>query len=138
MSEEGRRGIRILLAEDSRVVREELARELRSTEGVAEVVAVDGVGPTRDALRAHDFDICVLDFQLSDGTALDILRESSRSFREHGTVVIVLTSSPSSMLHSRCLLAGADHFFAKPDDLDRFRLLIAQICRSIPPTSDDP
>lgn len=138
MPDQRRRGIQILLVEDSRVVREELARHLRTTEGVAEVIAVDGVRSARAALRTDDFDICVVDFHLPDGTALDILRESSRSFRERGTVVAVLTSSPSSVLRTRCLRAGADHFFAKPDDLDRFRSLIALIADRDPPTSSGP
>lgn len=119
--------LRVLLAEDSPLARREIARELQAVPGVAEVVAVGSIGETRRALEDDTFDACVLDFHLGDGTALDILRDRAKFSRARESVFIVLTASPSAVLSRRCLASGADHFFAKPDEMQQLVELLATL-----------
>ena len=118
---------RVLLAEDSPLARREIARKLRAVEGVMEVVAVGSVGEARRALEEDDFDVCVLDFHLGDGTALDLLRDRSKLLKMPDATVTVITAAPSPALRRRCLANGADHFFAKPDDLKRLLELLGTL-----------
>ena len=118
---------RVLLAEDSPLARREIARQLRAVEGVAHVVAVGGVAEARRALEEDTFEVCLLDFHLGDGTALDVLRARSRLLRKPDATMIVMTASPSAALRRRCLASGADHFFAKPDELQQLLELLGTL-----------
>lgn len=125
----------ILLAEDSKLLRTEIARELGAIAGVEGVVAVASVAEARRVLAEQEFDAAVLDFDLGDGNALDLLAERASLLRKPGAVAVVLTVRASTVLRNRCLAAGADHFFGKLDDWDMIRAAISERLESPPPRS---
>lgn len=108
----------ILLVEDTDFVREELASILLEMSEVDEVVGLRGVAEGREAVASKAFDVWLLDFQLSDGTALDLLDELDRIDELTRPVAIVFTNHATSPVRERCREAGADHFFDKSSDLN--------------------
>ncbi|MFW6084621.1 MAG: response regulator [Gemmatimonadota bacterium] len=122
-----RNEVRVLLAEDSRFARREIARDLRAVPGVEHVVAVGSVAEAREVLAKNGIDVCVLDFRLGDGTALDVLRDRSTPSRTPPATFVVFTGAPSAPLRRRCLEAGADHFLVKPDDMKTLLALVKRI-----------
>lgn len=130
-----RGGTRVLLAEDSPYARREIKRNLQAVEGVADVVAVGSVSEARKALEDDGFAVCVLDFYLGDGTALDVLRDRSILNRRPRTTFIVFTAAPSPTLRRRCLASGADHFLVKPDDMNELQELLGRLANREGPSS---
>ncbi len=70
-------------------------------------------------------DLLIMDYELPDGTALDLLR----SLREQGSgeAVIVLTGVGTIDLAVAAIKAGADHFLTKPVDLESLSVLVQRL-----------
>lgn len=111
--------------EDSDLVRDELERLVRELPGVRRVAAVAGVAEALRELAGAEFDTWLLDFDLGDGTALELLEERPGDGEGDGPVVFVVTNHASSSLRERCLAAGADGFFDKSAGLDEMLVDLA-------------
>ena len=109
--------MRVLIVEDSPVVRDGLARFMGREARVTDVGTASSVRDAERLLSALEFDLWVLDFDLGDGTALELM-EAKRREAWPG-VVAVLTKHGDEPIKRRCLEAGADCFFDKAADLDR-------------------
>lgn len=104
--------VRLLVADDSAVVREHLTELLNAVEGVSVVGVCDSVASTLAAIQEHRPDVVILDFQLPDGNATDVLtRLPARAGRR--PEVLVLTNFADSVTRSEVLKAGATGFFDK-------------------------
>lgn len=84
---------------------------------VDEVAQAAGVAQAREKLREGEFDAWVLDFELGDGTALELLDDLVAGEFDDPPVVAVLTNYATPLLRERCLEAGADLFFPKSTGL---------------------
>jgi two-component system, chemotaxis family, chemotaxis protein CheY len=118
--------MRILVADDSRVMRQIVVRALRQAGyGHCEVVeAVDG----RDALsKVHevDPDLVISDWNMPEMTGLDLLSalRSSGDSRPFGFV----TSEGSAPMRSTAERAGAMFLIAKPFTAEAFREVLEPV-----------
>lgn len=119
----------ILYVEDSDPVRREIEALLRDLPGVDEVASRQGVAAARRTLRDEPYDVWILDFQLEDGTALDLLEDRREAAGPSSTRVVVLTNHATRLVRDRCLEAGADHFFDKSVELDQMLATVASMPR---------
>ena len=108
----------VLLVEDSDVVRREFERLIAGLAVVDRVVAAEGAAVAGREIERDTFDAWVLDFDLGDGTALDLIESLPGDSGAHRPSVFVVTNHGSPALRERCLDAGADRFFDKSGDLD--------------------
>jgi DNA-binding NarL/FixJ family response regulator len=112
--------VRVVLVEDSPLLRERLAETL-AVPGRIEIVAhADGETAALERLRATEWDALVLDLQLRQGTGIGLLR-ALRATRPAGVVVIVLTNYAIPRLREHSLALGADYFFEKAREFNRVR-----------------
>ena len=111
---EGRRGLRVLLAEDSAVNRT-LVDRLLSKRGHTVLAVTNG----RDALAALEtqtFDLLLLDVQMPDMDGFEAtaaIREQERATRKR-LPVLALTGHAAPGYGERCLAAGMDGYVSKP------------------------
>jgi DNA-binding NarL/FixJ family response regulator len=112
--------VRVVLVEDSPLLRERLSESLVVPGRIEIVAQVDGEAAALDRLRAIQWDAVVLDLQLRQGTGIGLLR-ALQTIRPAGGVVIVLTNYAIPRLRERSLALGADHFFEKARDFNRVR-----------------
>jgi two-component system, OmpR family, response regulator len=112
--------IRVLLVEDSQLIRERLAESLVEP-GRIEIV---GQAETEEAavalLSATSWDVLVLDLQLKQGTGLGVLRALTGR-RTEGATVIVLTNYAFPQYRAKSLALGANYFFDKAREYERVR-----------------
>ncbi len=73
------------------------------------------------SVRDCEPDVAIVDHQLPDGTALDLL---SRWKPEHSFPVIVLTGHGSIDLAVRAIKEGAENFFTKPLEFEVLRVVV--------------
>jgi len=109
--------MRVLVVDDSEVVRSRLAEMLSVVEGV-EVVgeAVDAVEALELQARMQP-DTLILDIRMPGGNGIDVLQEVKRSYP--GTSVIILTNYPYDQIRSACNRLGADYFFDKSSEFEK-------------------
>ena len=70
-------------------------------------------------------DLTIVDYQLPDGTAFDLL--SATRERDGSEAVIVLTGLGTIDLAVRAIKSGAEHFLTKPVDLEKFMVVVKSI-----------
>jgi DNA-binding NtrC family response regulator len=114
---------RVLLVEDEAPLRFAVTRMLEQlgyeVEGAATVREAAG------ALRAERMDAAIVDYQLPDGTALDLLPRLMGAAVRIPTAI--LTGHGSIELAVRCLQEGADHFLTKPVELPTLSAITARL-----------
>lgn len=110
--------LRIIIAEDSGVVRTLLTALLSKVEKLELIgVAPDGVVALQ-LIRGLKPDVVILDIEMPNMSGLEVLKEI-RKDEDDSTVVIVFTSDES--YRDECLVNGANYFL---DKVTEFKLLI--------------
>lgn len=111
---EGRRNLRILLAEDNSI-NQRLASRLLEREGHFVIVASDGV-KALEAIERESFDLILMDVQMPimDGLeATTAIRERERTTGAH-TPIVAMTAHAMAGDRQRFLAHGMDGYVAKP------------------------
>jgi DNA-binding NarL/FixJ family response regulator len=109
--------MKVLIADDSQIVRERLAYLLGDVEGV------EIVGQAEDAVEGSNLaealrpDVAILDVRMPRGSGLDVLRSIKRT--NPSATVIVLTNFVDPEARQLCLARGADYFFDKSIEFDK-------------------
>jgi DNA-binding NarL/FixJ family response regulator len=116
---------KVFVVDDVPSMRERLLEMLGEIDGVD---VVGDAGTPRDAiagiLRTHP-DCVLLDYQLIDGTGLDVLRAVHPKAPE--IVFVVLTNHASPQYRRACLEAGARFFFDKSVEFGRIRDVLVEL-----------
>ncbi len=109
--------MKVLIADDSQVVRERLISML------SELTEIEIIGEARDSTEAIDAiyrlkpDVVIMDIRMPGGSGIDVLRAIKK---EHQAMpkVIMLTNFPYSQYRKKCMDAGADFFFDKSSEFE--------------------
>jgi len=117
------RGCEVLLLEDDSLLRRRLAAHLRGEGG--EVVEASTIDEARRALAGLRFDYALVDLNLPDGEALDLLR--SGAFSEN-TGVVVMTAFGGVKKAVEAMRLGAGDYLSKPFEPDELPLAFRR-CR---------
>jgi DNA-binding NtrC family response regulator len=111
---------RLLLVDDDAHLRAGLAAYLRRS-GL-EVLEAGSCAEGKQLQASEAPDITIVDYDLPDGTALDVLK--SMQERDAPDSAIVLTGVGTIELAVQAIKAGAEHFLTKPVDLESLVLLV--------------
>src|SRR5688572_20134446 len=112
----------ILLVDDHETIRVALADYLES-QGY-QVATAGGVAEARTTFRARMPDAAVLDYDLGDGDALQLLAELRAL--DPTCTIIILTGQGSIDLAVRAMREGADHFLTKPVELPALSVILGR------------
>jgi DNA-binding response OmpR family regulator len=112
--------VRILVAEDDRALRDVLDRGLREA-GYAVDAVVDGLA-AESALRAHEYEVAILDWRMPGRSGVEVLERVRGSGVR--TPILLLTARDTTIDRVQGLNAGADDYLIKPFD---FSELLARL-----------
>ncbi|AHB07085.2 MULTISPECIES: response regulator [Pandoraea] len=111
--------LKVLLIEDSAVIRESLSEALGSTG----MLQVTGVAETADdavrTLKEDSFDAVIVDIQLRRGSGMDVLSYLHQAGLLSQLMAIVLTNYALATYRKRCQQLGVQYFFDKSLEFDR-------------------
>jgi two-component system, OmpR family, response regulator len=110
------RPLRVLLVEDSALIRRHLVALIEDTEGVTVSGEVDTEADAIAALQRDDFDAAVVDLQLREGSGFGVLQHLKANRPD--VLAIVLTNSNTSAMRARSMALGAHHFLDKSSEFD--------------------
>jgi DNA-binding NarL/FixJ family response regulator len=117
--------VRVIVVDDSPVVRARLVAMLAEAPGVS-VVGEAGDGPEALRLvRMHAPDVVVLDLNLPGMNGLEVL--AVLKARPSPPVVIMFTNHPHERYRHACMRSGADFFFDKSRDFDLVVVTVAAV-----------
>ena len=109
--------MRILIADDSAVVRARLISLLADLRGI------EVVGQAEDAIEARNLaeklrpDVAILDLRMPKGSGADVLSDLKKL--NPAPKVIMLTNYPHPENRKKCMDGGADYFFDKSNEFQK-------------------
>ena len=106
--------LRLLIADDSSVLRASLVEIFSRVEGIEVVGEAQDVPEALASIRALQPDVVVLDIQMPGGCGIDVLREVKRDYPK--TIVIMLTNHLEPQYRQGCAQLGANYFLSKSTD----------------------
>lgn len=115
--------LRVLLIEDSPLIRERLAETIVEAGHIEIVGHADSEQAAIGLLASTVWHAMVLDLQLRHGTGLGVLR-ALVSMRPPGARVIVLTNYAFPQYRAKSFALGADHFLDKAREYHRVREIL--------------
>jgi len=114
--------MRILIADDSAVVRARLISLLADLRGI------EVVGQAEDAIQARNLaeklrpDVAILDLRMPKGSGADVLSDLKKL--NPTPKVIMLTNYPHPENRKKCMDEGADYFFDKSNEFQKVVLVL--------------
>jgi DNA-binding NarL/FixJ family response regulator len=111
----GTHRIKVLLIDDSKVVRRILKRLLKKDARVGHLFVASNAADGYSLFKIARPDVVVLDLKLPDLHGLDVLKMIKRA--TPSCVVIVLTNCTAPEMRQECLRHGADSFLNKETEL---------------------
>lgn len=122
-----KRELRVLLIEDSRLLRERLVGML-TVPGIMEVTGTaETETEAKDKIDANDYDVLVVDVELKQGSGIAAIRHARQSYAGRTQpLIVVLTNYALPTVRQRCMTAGADHFLDKMQQFGELRPLLTR------------
>jgi len=117
--------IKVLIADDSLIVREHLVTMFDELAGVEVVGQAENVAEAISAIGQLQPDVVILDIRMPGGSGIDVLRHIKQD--EAAPMVIILTNYPYPGYRQKCLQAGADFFLDKSTEFDQIPNLFERV-----------
>jgi two-component system, CitB family, response regulator DctR len=116
--------LRIIVVDDSPIIRDYLETTFNRTEGCTVVgMAADGIEAVK-IIRELRPQVVVLDITMPHRNGIEVLREIRKE--DSDMVIIMFTADPSVVLEEICLKEGANHYLNKSEVLD-----LMAICKEL-------
>jgi DNA-binding NarL/FixJ family response regulator len=109
--------MKVLIVDDSSIVR------LRLADLLAEVEGIEVIAQAEDALQAFDLvktlkpDVAIVDVRMPKRSGIDLI-DDIKSTRQ-APKIIMLTNYPTAEYREKCFERGADYFFDKSSEIDK-------------------
>ena len=117
--------IKVVLVDDSSIVRERVAAALVALEGIEVVGQASDVPAGKLLLQAHQPDVLILDIDLPGETGLDLLQYGN--VQRQSLLIIMLTNYDHPKLRERCAELGANFYFHKSTEIEK----TLEVCREL-------
>lgn len=119
--------MKILLVEDSRILRDRLRAIIATIPLAALVAETDSEYEARRLLDLHRPQVAVIDLRLRCGSGLALIEHIAAVHR--ATTMIALTNSAQEEYREKCKALGAHYFFDKSKGIEAFTLLLTELGR---------
>jgi DNA-binding NarL/FixJ family response regulator len=119
--------MRIVIVDDSVVIRLRLMRLLSGLDGIEIVGQADDVPAAKELVKKLKPDVAILDIRMPSGSGADLVQELKQL--NPAPKVIMLTNYPYPENRKKCMDLGADFFFDKSTEFQE----VVGVLRSMAP-----
>lgn len=109
--------MKVLIVDDSAIVRVRLADLLLEIEGVETVAQAQDAPRALEMLKTLKPDVAIFDVLMPERSGIDLLEDVKRIGQTFK--VIMLTNYPTMENRAKCLGLGADYFFDKSGEIEQ-------------------
>ena len=127
--------LRVVIVEDSVIIRARLAETVREIPNLEIVGSAETEADALALLRGEDWDAAILDLQLKQGTGLGVLKSLAATGKPAGKKIIVFTNFAFPQYRDRSLKLGADFFFDKAREFHRVPEVLEALATGDPQAS---
>ena len=118
---------RAYIVEDSSTIRDSLIATLKELAQFEPVGTTESEHEARRWLAANDWDLCIIDLFLREGSGMNVLEACRR--RAPGRKIVVLSNHSTRDVRWRCQQLGADACFDKSTELEELVAYCAKLAR---------
>jgi DNA-binding NarL/FixJ family response regulator len=117
--------MRVLLADDSDLIRERLQQMLRKYQQIDIIGSYNNGAQALEALLVMKPDLAIVDYKMPGLSGLEVLK----GIRQVDTAIkiIILTFYSSDYYRKLALQYGADYFFSKMDDFEKTEAVLIEM-----------
>jgi len=112
--------VRVFIVEDSPLIRKRIMDNLRSIGGFIVVGFAESEDDAVAAITETEPDLVVTDIRLKEGNGIEVVRQVRQASLAAPPKIYVLSNYASPEYRHECELVGADAFFDKSGEYDRF------------------
>jgi DNA-binding NarL/FixJ family response regulator len=125
--------MKVLIADDSKIVVERLADLLRDLPGVEVVGQAGDVPEAVRCIQQTNPDAVILDLQMPGGNGLDVLRAIRPG--HPALQILICTNYPYPQYREQCLAAGASYFLDKSEEFEKIPAILRKLTRNVAKTA---
>ena len=112
--------VRVFIVEDSPLIRKRIMDNLCSIGGFVVVGFAESEDDAVAAITETEPDVVVTDIRLKEGNGIEVVRQVRQASLTSPPKIYVLSNYASPEYRHECELVGADAFFDKSGEYDRF------------------
>jgi len=112
--------LRVFVVEDSELIRKRIVENVRSIGGFDIVGFAESAGEAVESIDRLHPDIVITDIRLKEGNGIEVVRHVRAHAYSPRPRIFVLTNYAFPEYKHQCSVAGADEFFDKSSEYDRF------------------
>jgi len=109
--------MKVLIVDDSKVVRERLITMFSELKGVEVIGQAEDSAEAVEAIQKSKPEAVILDIRMPGGSGIDVLKRIKKE--KPNLLVIMLTNYPYPQYRKKCMDAGADFFFDKSTEFEK-------------------
>lgn len=119
--------LKIYIVDDSPYVRKSLVRVISEIPGIRIVGEGENVKSALKFLSDNESDVYILDYNLPDGTGVDIVKSIKQ--KKTNSLCVVISNIVDEPLRKSILKSGADYFFDKSIEIDDLFSLLENLAK---------
>ena len=112
--------VRVFIVEDSPLIRKRIIDNLQSLEGFDVVGFAEAESAAIAAIAETEPDVIITDIRLKEGNGIEVVRQVRQRDFASRPRIYVLSNYANAEYRRQCELVGADDFFDKSGEYDRF------------------
>jgi len=112
--------LRVFVVEDSELIRKRIVENVRSIGGYEIVGFAESADEAMRSIDNLHPDIVITDIRLKEGNGIEVVRHVRANAYTPRPRIFVLTNYAFPEYKHQCSIAGADEFFDKSSEYDRF------------------
>jgi len=125
--------MKVIIADDSRLMRERIREAISIFSGVEIVSETENGLQTLEELKKHNPNLAIIDIRMPDMNGIEVLKKIRELKMK--VKVCILTNYPYPQYRKRCLEAGADYFISKTEDFEDIKIVITGMLRKTETTA---
>jgi len=119
--------VRVFIVEDSPLIRKRIIDNLHALGGFDVVGFAEAESPAVEAIVQMEPDVVVTDIRLKEGNGIEVVRQLREKAFVSRPKIYVLSNYANAEYRRQCELVGADDFFDKSGEYDRFLETLQQV-----------
>ena len=119
--------MKVIIADDSKLMRERIREAISIFRGVEIVSETENGLQTLEELKKHNPHLAIIDIRMPDMNGIEVLKKIRELKMK--VKVCILTNYPYPQYKKKCLEAGADYFLSKAEDFEDIKIVITDMLR---------